>query len=1133
MTEPGQPSPTVVLQVTPVVSYALAHNRIAVVHRVEIINPGPAVAGATLRLELQDSGGTIGAAGECLVDLAAAGTTALTQPQLWLDPTAMAGITEPRPGTVRATLLTAGQIVAERAEPVQILAAHQWVAVPELLGLEMLTAFVMPHDPAVADLLAAAVEILQQRTGNPLLEGYRSGPSRVDQVVQAIYEGTQARRIRFVTAPESWTEVGQRIRTPGEVLAGQAGTCLDTTLLLAAVLERAGLRPLIFVVQGHTFLGYWREEHALAGPAQTEVVDIVNLIDLDLIRLVETTTVTVSDPPWTFAASHQSPYSTFLSGDLASVLGVVDVHQARVDRIEALPVHARDSDGSVRVTPFVPVDRRAAAVADGEAVHAAPAAADAPPPRIEQWKNALLDLSLRNKLINFHRRGSIGLTIPNGLLGAVEDRIHEAAGVALLPADQVSTVAAERGVQVGRDLPPDQLAEMFTARGALFTDVGAAAYDGRLRAMAYKAKTVIEETGANNLYLALGSLLWKLDDRELRSPLVLVPIRLTTRTRQQTYRIELDESGASTPNFCLLEKLKQVHGLQVPGLAQPTEDAAGIDLDAALHAMRVAVADAGLPFRVEDSAEIAVLQFAKYRLWKDLADHWTDLTANPLVQHLVQAPFDPFVDPVDAPESIDLDDLAASCPIPADASQSAAVGEATAGRTFVLEGPPGTGKSQTITNLLARAIADGRRVLFVAEKRAALDVVTRRLDAVGLGPFCLDLHDKSSKPTVVRSQIGAALDHRVSVDAQGLAAIGEDLRAAGGRLARYTTQLHEPNGAGLSFYSARTAQLSMGSDVPRLSIPVSLLDAGQAPTLAGLRRTLTTVGDVAAPAAPRRHHPWAFVDDPTVPLAVAGGAAIDLQAAIADLPTNGALADAVTAARGPDDIAALQALVDRSGVAVDVLDESRSVRWQQATDALLRQVDSFAAATHPGLDRVTAQAIDLPLPDLLAQARAAADSSWFGRKKRLTAVRDQLAGVLRPGAEVDLATVPDLISALVQVQGTARSLATQAAAIPGIFVPAGWNPLTEQGRGQLVGQIQWLRWAGAAVDPARTPKDFVEALRRWIAAAHPATPAERQAVGRLRDTVTAVVSVCATTDARIAGWAGRCRLTGSMDCYRR
>ena len=116
---------------------------------------------------------------------------------------------------------------------------------------------------------------------------------------------------------------------------------------------------------------------------------------------------------------------------------------------------------------------------------------------------------------------------------------------------------------------------------------------------------------------------------------------MTTRARQQSYRIELDESGASTPNFCLLEKLRLVHGLHVPGLAQPAEDGAGIDLDSALQAMRVALADAGLPYRVEASAEIAVLQFAKYRLWKDLADHWPDLIGNPLVAPSGQLPVRP------------------------------------------------------------------------------------------------------------------------------------------------------------------------------------------------------------------------------------------------------------------------------------------------------------------------------------------------------------------------------------------------------------------------------------------------------------------------------------------------------------
>ena len=1033
----------------------------------------------------------------------------------------MARIDDQRPGAVRVSLLVGGSILAEHVEPVHILAAHQWLARPELLGLEMLAAFVMPHHPSINGLLAEAVPLLQQRTGNPAMQGYQAGPARVDDTVRAIYEAMQARQIRYVTAPDSWTDTGHVIRNPAEVLDGRQGTSLDTTVVLAAALEQAGLRPLVFVAHGHAFLGYWRDERSLAGPAQTDVGDIVNLIDLDLIRLVETTTVTVTEPPWTFEASHRPPYTAFLTGDLANMHGVVDIRQSRIDRIVPLPAHVLAADGTVRVIPYILLDRRAPGPTAGLA--AAPSvgeATGAAPPRIEQWKNALLDLSLRNKLINFHRRGSIGLTVPDGLLGAVEDRVHEPSGVILLASDQVSTVAAERGIQFGRDLPADQLAELFTARGSLFTDVTAATYDSRLRAMAYKAKTVVEETGANNLYLALGSLLWSLDDRELRSPLVLVPVRLITKARQQTYRIEIDESGASTPNFCLLEKLRLVHGLHVPGLAQPTEDGAGIDLDSALQAMRVALAEAGLPYRVEASAELAVLQFAKFRLWKDLADHWGDLIANPLVQHLVTSPFDPFVDPVVPRDEADLDELAASCPVPADASQVAAVGEAAAGRTFVLEGPPGTGKSQTITNLLARAIADGRRVLFVAEKRAALDVVTRRLDAIGLGPFCLDLHDKSSKPTVVRSQIRAALDHQVAVDTQGLAATGEDLRASRGQLARYATRLHEQNGAGLSFYSARTASLSIGDGIDALPIPVDLLDVSASKTLSGLRRTLTTVGDVAAAAAPRPDHPWAFVDSPGVDVTAVRAAAVEFDAAIADLPRDGVLAEALRAVREPADLSALVAMIDRSAVAVAVLDETRSARWHQATATLTTQIAEFVAAPHPGLDVASPAAIELPLADLNGQAQTAAQSSWFGRKKRLIAVRDQLSGVLRPGADVEPVDVPGLVAALLQVQGDARGLAARAGAIPGVFVPAGWNPLTEQGRDQVDRQIQWLRWAGTAVDPAASPPGFAQALRRWVAAAQPVSARDRPTVLRAQTALSTLLAACAVPGDVMARWAG-------------
>src|SRR5206468_1277221 len=103
-------------------------------------------------------------------------------------------------------------------------------------------------------------------------------------------------------------------------------------------------------------------------------------------------------------------------------------------------------------------------------------------------------------------------------------------------------------------------------------------------------------------YLALGSLVWELDGRPLRSPLVLVPVVLTPVSRTGGYRIALDESGSSTPNYCLLEKLRQLHGLVVPQLSEPSGDAAGIDLDAALEAMRSALFGYRLPYRVEPTA---------------------------------------------------------------------------------------------------------------------------------------------------------------------------------------------------------------------------------------------------------------------------------------------------------------------------------------------------------------------------------------------------------------------------------------------------------------------------------------------------------------------------------------------------
>ena len=115
----------------------------------------------------------------------------------------------------------------------------------------------------------------------------------------------QARDIRYAEPPASWGLDGQKIRTPGEVLDGRLGTCLDTTLTMAAVLEQAGINSTIWVLRGHAFLGYWRIDSALATVSTTEVIDAVNQVELGNIRLVETTMVTGSENAGIFCRRHQ------------------------------------------------------------------------------------------------------------------------------------------------------------------------------------------------------------------------------------------------------------------------------------------------------------------------------------------------------------------------------------------------------------------------------------------------------------------------------------------------------------------------------------------------------------------------------------------------------------------------------------------------------------------------------------------------------------------------------------------------------------------------------------------------------------------------------------------------------------
>jgi hypothetical protein len=1127
---PPAPRITIQLETHDELSYAMASARIQPVKRVLIRNGGDELRGASLDLEVVDAHGSLGGPRTIRLDLGAEQDKDLENVALTLDPQRMLAVEQRRSGSIRATLRTAdGDKVASTNVDVLVLAASEWRLVPTQLGLELLPSFVQPNAVVVEKVLREAADLLGEATGNSALNGYQTqDPTRVDAIAEAVWDAIRARKIAYTEPPASWGRVtedgrregGQKTRTPAEVLDGRLGTCLDTTLTLAAVLEQAGINSTLWLTKGHIFLGYWRVDRTLGAAASIDVGTAINLADSDLIRVVETTMLTGESA--TIAQAHREAREE-LADKSDDLKGVADIREARNGGVYPLPSRAVTSEGVVTVHEYKPGDSEIVFDFAG-AGRGRRRDTTTGPARVATWKNALLDLSLRNRLINYTDRAGFSLAVPGTDLARFEDVINQATPIQLVPSDNVSEIARERGMQNGKDLPSEIRTEMLFDKKQVFVNVTAAAYTDKLRKFAASAKTIVEETGANNLYLAFGTLHWTLDDRELRSPMVLVPVTIKETARGSVFTITLDESGSSTPNFCLVEKLKVSVGLDLPGLAAPAEDESGIDLRAVFDSVRATLTERGLPFRVEETVDLAVLQFAKFRLWRDLDEQWEVLARNPLVSHLINTPLEAFEDPAGEELDLDLDELSAQVPVPADASQLEAVAAAVAGKTFVLEGPPGTGKSQTITNLLARSLAEGKRVLFVAEKRAALDVVKRRLEEVGLGPFCLDLHDKGARPAEARAQIRAALDFSVQPDSHGFAIQQDTVESTTRQLRRYADHVHEENGAGYSLYEAHQREVLAEEHIQALDVPRRFVENGTLEQFDSIRRALRLLPDDFHAARPRPGHPWSFVSPSRLAPGLAGevaDAADELDAVLLELDRLDFPAPALAAASDP---ALLEPAIRASEAderPLATLDLFIEQGWDAHLAHAQEELRRLAPLRFDVLDVIHERVIDADLDDIRAAAVAADGAGLLARKKLRRSVRDRLAPYLRSGPEsVPLDGLVALIDRVLLARQHALYLRELVRQVPAPIAPERWNAFDGETLRRISAEIGVLRTlrrlvvvgeeANGAVD-----RDLIRAVY-----ARPDRAVLGASLQRFIDAHRSLLQVAGAPSEELSDWAG-------------
>ncbi|MDN4483202.1 DUF4011 domain-containing protein [Demequina lignilytica] len=1049
---------TVMLAYIDGVNFALAHNRVSPLVAVVVENSSDTRVGlSSLEIELvaptEDPLADPIRLGDLTLDPGESVQIDRAQLRMRLHPHAFAQLSEALPASEFALTVHTSRGRLHGTGPVPVLARTEWWAVSVH---DALAAFVRPADRTIAALVSEASDILAERTGNASLLGYQGGSARAVEEARAVFDAMTGRRIRYIDPPPSFEGTGQKIRDHSDVLDGRFGTCLDLATTYAAALEFIGLNPVIVVAQGHAFAGFLADEgqlDELALPARTHANTIANLYDSGSLIAVETTETTASDQPRTFDSARNSGGRRIRSG-LADMRYVLDVRAAH-RRVRPLPTAAAasepsdDSNPSVRLPTVAPGGGfRRPDVVPAPTIVPVERTADAFPPRVEKWRNALLDLSFRNPLLNLRTRTSgLDLHIPAGSLAEFEDGVAAGHPFRLIPHDKIAEVHQAQGARFAQDIETAELARILDEEHAVFCSTTIDRYTTRLTGLQRRARTVEQETGANNLYLTLGSLNWTDGTRErVDAPLFLLPVRLVG-SRTRGFALQIEEGAYAVPNQCLLEKLRVSFNLKIPAYEEPQLDSSGIDLPDALQQIRLALLDAKLDFRVDEVAKVAIIQFSTLQMWQDLSANWAAFAENRVVRHLIETPTDSFGDADDEPAfdaSLEAD---AFLPIPADGSQLEAIQWAAEGRSFVLEGPPGTGKSQTITNMIAHLLATGKRVLFVAEKQAALGVVKRRLDASGIGTFALDVHGRTQTPAEVRRQLRDALNASGEGNAAAWEALRAQYRALVAGLAQYPNAVHEVGPAGESAWTARQTVLALGAFGDHGTSPAADPSVVQSTDAAQRARDVAprAAAAVQAMADNPRHHPWSLAgagvsvreDSPQIVEALSA-----LDAAVSALAQEPyfELAFALTtgeqfaaARRWLDGLASSE--VPGPATAKSIVTEAWTTQVRDAQSALTVALEAAAR----GLDHFQPPVWDADLTTPLADAREA-DGKFFKGKRRRRII-EAITPLVSQGSTLEPKTLTSTLERAVEAQTALRAAVNAFHAVSGLNLPADFNPL--------------------------------------------------------------------------------------------
>lgn len=715
--------------------------------------------------------------------------------------------------------------------------------------------------------------------------------------------------------------------------------------------------------------------------------------------------------------------------------------------------------------------------------------------KLDRARTELLDLSARNRLLNMPRSSKSGKAIE------IVDERSTAVFRLLVTEGRVFTFLAGKlapGETAEADMDADEIADLAQpdeeadesgtfARHVdtkLQTRLTSKGLQKRLLELYYDARTLEEEQGVNILFLALGALRW-IDPANAanvrHAPLLLVPVSLERGNAGEKFKLRArPEEFAS--NLSLEAYLDRVHGIRLPAL----EAAEQFDLVAYATGVAEAVASKQGWAVLPDDITLGFFSFAKFLMYRDLDPAtWPAggrISERPLIRGLLSdgfdaggdmipedAAIDPFIPPAEMLHIVD-----------SDSSQALVVHEVRRGRDLVVQGPPGTGKSQTIANIIASAVADGRSVLFVAEKMAALEVVKRRLDSNGVGDACLELHSSKANKRAVLDELRRTweLGPPRGQDPGTLAA---RLTEARDRLNGHARRMHTAKGAsGMTPFQAigQLVRLRLDGQQPndiRLDGPARWSRDGFLERREVLAELVERIEAIGVPA----NHPWRGTGIQTI------------------MPT---------------DVERLTAQV--AGI------RDRLAEVRDRADRLAATVATESAGRLPDLDAVVERARRLAAAPGLAQ-EALASAAWTAQPDAITALL--AAGAAYTSARAELSTALSEEAWSAQVDEAEEALSA---------LPAHFGPDDFYVAGELAARLPRLVAATSALARSlgRDAPTTVAAVERMVevadrVAAAPPASAEVFAA-EMWDTGVERAGDLATTVARLE--AARARIGGAL-----